>query len=171
MSLRISVQNAVKGVKTEAGQRSAAIRALAAAGHVTPPKVTVGRMDGNTLRVYAWDAEGGILLATGPKFEPKVFSPSDIQQPEPGVYILTSTDTRAQAKAARIAERRPVVSPAIQAAVKRTLTRDRTAAAKAIKKVRAHSREVVAEIPSSIKALESAERAELAREIREFLGS
>lgn len=173
MSIKAELQTAVSGIKTEAGQRAAAIRLLAAHGYHAAPKVTAGRMDGNTLRLYAWDVDGGIILATGPNFTPKVFSPGDVKSPQPGIYILAAPDkTRAQATAERLAARaaaRVVASKETRETVKRALPRERRAAAKAVRTVRATARETVSSIPSPA-AIEAAERQELAAMLRAILG-
>ncbi len=171
--LKAELQAAVDGIKTEAGQRAAAIRLLATHGHHAPPKVTAGRMDGNTLRLYAWTVDGGIILATGPNFTPKVFSPGDVQTPQPGIYILAGADkTKAQATAERMAARaaaRVVASKETRETVKRALPRERRAAAKAVRTVRATARSTVSSIPSPA-SIEAAERQELAEALRAILG-
>lgn len=171
MTLRAQMQAAVKDIKTEVGQRAAAIRVLAAAGHTQPPKVTVGRMQGSTLRVYAWDVDGGLLLATGPNFVPTIYAASDIQQPQPGVYMLAAEDSRREAQVARQAQRFIGTPPSLTAAIRRALPRDRVAAGKAASKVRVASRRAATATSTHVRSLEAAERAELASALQAFLGA
>lgn len=90
--LRQALQILVDKCAGEAGQRGAVIKALAALGHHSAPKVYAGRMEGGTLRMYEWSYAGGIILATGPNFAPKVISPSEIKQSQHGVYVLAEPD-------------------------------------------------------------------------------
>lgn len=168
---RQALQINVDKLAGEASQRNHVARALALVGHRAAPKVVAGRMHGSSIRLYLWEGTpaGDIILATGPSFLPKVLAPSDIQQEQPGIYILASPDTtKAAASVAKVgAGYKAKVKPEVQRAVRAAPPKTRERAAKAVARVEETVREV--ERPSAASVAE-AEKAELMAGLKALLG-
>ena len=164
--VRAALQINAEKCAGEAGQRGSVIRGLAALGYHKPPSVVVGRLEGQTLRLYVWKntPAGDVILATGPNWNPRVIGPEDIQTQSAGVWILASDDgskagARAAVQAERASARHPVAPRMPPAKAERV-----RAAAKPAARVVKHAE------PPRVAAATADERAELQTMLKALLG-
>lgn len=163
--LREALERALDAIQGEAAQINKVTRTLAELGYRTGPKVLSGSLDGSAVRIAIWPKTplGDLILATGPSFTPRLFSPADIKERQPGVYVLLQPDTvreeRARDYAGRIREVKPRPARPVKPAVRAKLAEPKVAAV---------VRSAAASVPARSTAAD-AERAELHAGLKQLL--